>query len=500
MNVGKALRATAARLPEKKAIIYGDRSITFKELDQIADRIAVFLSRHGVKQGDRVGIILPNVPEFVLVYFGVVRLGAVAIPLDIRLKGSELTAILQDAEIKAVFITAAFLGEIGSGLAGLESLDCLVVAGKPSPEYKSLEAILEGKKPVAAIEPEIDEEEEAVYLYTSGTTGKPKGVVLTFRNLDCFPLAFKEILKTEEDDMVGFILPVSHISGPIYCNLLAFSGSTLCMFEHLRPDKILESIDRHRVNYFHAVPPIFQALLRVPHWNRYDLKSLSWVALMGTSVPIHLIQQFKEAAPWVKVIQGYGLTETSPLITLLPLEFADSKIGSIGIPVPGTEIKIADAAGSDVARGEIGEIVVKGPMVMKGYHKNPEATAAMIQNGWLYTGDLGSIDEDGFVYHLGRKDDLIITGGFNVFPAEVENVLLKHPDILEAGAVGVPDEDRGQLIKAAVVSRPGTIVSGSELKTFCRRHLADYKVPKLIEFREALPKTSTGKVSRRELV
>jgi long-chain acyl-CoA synthetase len=499
MNVGKTLRGTAARLPDKKAIIYGDRSITFKEVDQAADRIAGFLLQQGISKGDRVGIIFPNIPEFAFVYFGVARLGAVGVPLDIRLKGGELTAILQDAAIKAVFITETTLGEVGSDLEGVESLECVVIAGKESPGYHSLEAILRGEEPVKTIEPEIDEEEEAVYLYTSGTTGKPKGVVLTFRNLDCFPLAMKEILRAEEDDVVGFILPVSHISGPIFCNHLAFCGSTLCMFEHLRPDKILESIDRHGVNYFHAVPPIFQSLLRVPHRNRYKLKSLSWVALMGTSVPVHLIRQFKEATPWVKVIQGYGLTETSPLITLLPLEFADSKIGSIGVPVPEIRIKIADTDEKEVAQGEVGEIAVKGPVVMKGYHNNAEATEAMIREGWLYTGDLGSIDEEGFVYHLGRKDDLIITGGFNVFPAEVENVLLKHPDILEAGAVGVPDKDRGQIIKAAVVSRPGKALASRELKTFCREHLADYKVPKRIEFRDVLPKTSTGKVSRREL-
>jgi len=297
MNVGKTLRATTARLPDKKAVIYGDRSITFKELDRAADRIAGFLLKRGINKGDRVGIIFSNIPEFVFAYFGVARLGAVGVPLDTRLKGSELSSILRDAEIKAAFITEAGFGEVRADLEGVESLDCVVIAGKGSPGHYCLEAVLQGEEPVETIEPEIDEEEEAVYLYTSGTTGKPKGVVLTFRNLDCFPLTMNRMFEAGENDVIGFILPVSHISGPIFCNLIALCGSTLCIFEHLRPDKILESIDRHGVHYFHAVPPIFQSLLRVPHRNRYDIKRLIWVATMGTSAPVELIREFKEAFP-----------------------------------------------------------------------------------------------------------------------------------------------------------------------------------------------------------
>jgi long-chain acyl-CoA synthetase len=199
------------------------------------------------------------------------------------------------------------------------------------------------------------------------------------------------------------------------------------------------------------------------------------------------------------VIQGYGLTETSPYITLLPLEYADTKMGSIGLPVPEIALKLLDGNGKEVLQGEVGEIVVKGPMIMKGYHSNPEATHEMIQDGWLYTGDLGKLDQDGFVYHLGRKDDMIITGGLNVFPAEVENVLLKHPDVLEVGAVGITDEDRGQAIKAVVVLKPEKQLDKKTLIAFCREHLANFKVPKIVESRDSLPKTSTGKISRRDL-
>jgi len=500
MNVGKILRTTASRLPDKKAVIFGDRSITFKELNQAADRVANFLTNNGVEKGDRVGIILPNSPEFVITYFGTIRLGAVGVPLDIRLKRDELIPILKDAEVKAVFVPGDKFKEIRAGLGEIEYLNTVVASGGDFPETYDLQTILEGEVPLSPIDVEVDEEDEALYLYTSGTTGRPKGVVLTFRNLSCFPLTMERMIGAGENDVIGFILPVSHISGPIICNLMAFHGSTMVMFSHLRPDRVLKDIEKYRVKYFHAVPPIFQSLLRVPHKDRYNLKSLSYVAMMGTSVPVQLINEFKRAFPWLKVIQGYGLTETSPFISLLPLEYAETKIGSVGLPVPDIEIKIIDEKGKEVPSGEIGEIVVKGPMVMKEYHNNPEATKERIRNGWLYTGDLGRIDDEGFLYHLGRKDDMIIVGGLNVFPAEIENVLVKHPDILEAGVVGVPDEDRGQVVKAVVVLREGKELRKKDIISFCRQHLANYKIPKIVEFRDFLPKTSTRKISRKDLI
>jgi long-chain acyl-CoA synthetase len=500
MNVGQVLRDTARRLPEKKAVTYGSRSITFSELDRAAEQVARFLARRGLKKGERVGIVFPNIPEFVMVYLGIARLGAIGVPLDARLKADELGPILRDAEVRAVFVTESVFLEEGRECAEMKGLSTVVVAGGTHPGTFSLQAILDDETLPPLEEVRIAEEDEALYLYTSGTTGTPKAVVLTFRNLDFFPLTMNEMVHAGEEDVIGFILPVSHISGPVVTNEVVANGSTMAIFEHLRPDKILEEVDRQGVTYFFGVPPIFQALLRVPHRERYQLKSLVYVSMMGTNVPVQLLQEFCDAFPTVKVIQGYGLTETSPYITLLPLEHAQRKMGSIGLPVPGIEIKLVDGNAQGDAKPDVGEIAVKGPMVMKGYHNNPEATGERMQEGWLYTGDLGRVDEEGFFYHLGRKDDMIITGGLNVFPAEVENVLLRHPDILEAGAVGVPEPDRGQVIKAVVVARPGSTLERKDLFLFCREHLANYKVPKHIEFRESLPKTSSGKVARRELV
>jgi long-chain acyl-CoA synthetase len=500
VNVGETLRTTAARLPDKKAVILGSKSISFKQLDEGADRVAGFLFARGIRKGDRVGIVFPNIPEFVTVYFGIIRLGAIGVPLDSRLKGEELSSILRDAEAKAVFLTDTKAREVYADLGDGKNLVCVVVGGEESPGTCSLETILRKEESKRLNEAEIDENDEALHLYTSGTTGSSKGVVLTFRNLDYFPLTMNRVVKAGKDDVIGFILPLSHISGPIVSNLIALNGSTMVLFEHLRPDRILEEIDLKGVTYFLGVPPIFQSLLRVPRRDRYHLKSLRYVSMMGTNVPVQLMKEFRETFPTVKAIQGYGLTETSPYITLLPVEYADSKMGSIGLPVPDIQIKLIAVNGEEVAQGGVGEIAVKGPMVMKGYHNDPEATKEMIREGWLFTGDLGRLDDEGFVYHLGRRDDLIITGGLNVFPAEVENVLARHPDILEAGVVGVPDEDRGHLIKAAVVLRPDKTTDKKEIMAFCREHLAGFKVPKLIEFKDALPKTPTGKVSRRDLL
>ena len=494
------LRTTASRLPDKKAVIFGNKTFTFSELDRGADQIANFLSHRGIKKGDRVAIVFPNIPEFVIVYFGIIRLGAIGVPLDFRFKGDELSAVLIDADVKSLFTLKNKFVEIESDLGAARSrLHTIVLFEGDHPETFSLEALLNKAAPPRLDDTPIDETDEALYLYTSGTTGTPKGVVLTFRNLDYYPLTMNRMVGAGENDVIGFIIPLSHISGPVVSNMIALNGSTVLLFDNLRPDRILEEVDRFGVTYFFGVPPIFQSILRVPHRERYQLKNLVYVSMMGTNVPLLLMQEFRRAFPTVKVIQGYGLTEASPSITLMPLEYADIKMGSIGLPVPEITLKLLDGNGKEVSSGDVGEIVVKGPMVMKGYHNNPEATQEMIKDGWLHTGDLGKMDQEGFVYHLGRKDDMIITGGLNVFPAEVENVLLKHPGIIEAGAVGIPDEDRGQAIKAVVVLKPEKTLDKKALLTFCREHLANFKVPKIIESRDALPKTSTGKVSRQDL-
>ena len=499
MHVGKVLSETAKRIPQKTAVIFKDEEITFSQLELMATRLANKLRSCKVGSGDHVAIILPNSSQWVVSYFAVMKLGAVAVPLDFRLKGEEIVPILTDASIKGV-IASDLYPEV-TVFSQVESISSVIITGeKGTGSFSRYEDVVGDEALSSAVEVEITDEEEALYLYTSGTTGKPKGVVLTFSNLDLFPEGMHEVLGTREEDILGCLLPMSHISGPIMCNEFVLRGSTLFIFDQLRPDKILSAVEKHQVTYFHSVPPIFEAILHVPNKERFDVGSLKYVAMMGTSVPIDLLNVFKKSFPTVTVIQGYGLTETSPFITLLPLEYAETKIGSMGRAVPRAEVKLVNDKGEEVPGSEIGELIVRGPMLMKCYHNNPEATRERIKNGWLYTGDLCKKDEDGFFYHVGRKDDMIIVGGLNVYPAEVEQVLRSHPLVREVGVVGVPDKDRGEIIKAAVVVTPGAQVTRKEIMSYCKERLANFKIPKVLEFRDELPRSSTGKIARRLLI
>jgi long-chain acyl-CoA synthetase len=499
VDVGKVLSETAERIPHKTAVIFKDAEITFAQLDLMATRLANKLKTFNMGRGDPVAIVLPNSSHWVVSYFAVMRLGAIAVPLDFRFKGEELISILSDASVRVV-ITSDLYPD-GAVFSKVDSISKVIFTGeKGTDSFTRYEDVVKDESLSSEVSVDIREEQEALYLYTSGTTGKPKGVVLTFSNLDLFPEGMNEVLGTREEDILGCLLPMSHISGPIICNEFVIRGSSLFIFDQLRPDKILSAVEKHKVTYFHSVPPIFEAILHVPHKERFDVGSLRFVAMMGTSVPIDLLNAFKRSFPSITVIQGYGLTETSPFITLLPLEYAESKIGSIGRAVPRAEVKLVNDTGEEVPASDIGELIVRGPMLMKCYHNNPEATRERIKEGWLYTGDLCRKDDDGFFYHVGRKDDMIIVGGLNVYPAEIEQVLRSHPLVHEVGVVGIPDKDRGEIIKAAVVVSPGEQVTKKEILTYCKERLANFKIPKILEFRDELPRSSTGKIARRLLV
>jgi len=499
MNVGRILGETARRLPDKTAVIFRDEKVSFSRLELMATRLANKLQSFNVKKGDRIAIILPNSSSCAVAYFAVMKIGAVAVPLDFRFKGEELFPILTDSQVKAVLTSALYTSyDVFSKVQSIEAI--ILSGGKGQGEVTQYEEVIEDESLSTEVVADIKEEADALYLYTSGTTGKPKGVVLSFSNLDLFPEVLTKFCNTSESDVLGCPLPMSHISGPIVCNETAVRGSTLCIFDQLRPDKIMAAMQKHRVTYFFGVPPIYEALLHVPHRERFDVSSLRFVSMMGTSIPIDLLKTFKKTFPSVAVIQGYGLTETSPQITLIPLEYEQKKMGSIGTAAPHAEIKLVDEKEEEIPEGGVGELIVKGPMVMQRYHNNPEETREKVKDGWFYTGDLCRKDEDGFYYHLGRKDDMIIVGGLNVYPTEVEQVLCEHPLIKEVGVVGVPDKDRGESIKAAVVVKSGSQLTKKEITSFCKDKLASFKIPKLVEFWYKLPKSTTGKIVRKRLI
>jgi long-chain acyl-CoA synthetase len=488
----EVLEETAQRQPQKTAIIAKEEELTFATLNQRVNALAAHLQQEGLRPGDRIGALLPNSTAIPLSYYATQKIGAVTVVLDARLKGKELEGVLKDADLKLLIVHSQLFPEVEEVFKMITPISVWIVGrdGEVSFEKRYSTA------GTSVMLPRLNPDDDALILYTSGTTGEPKGVVLTYRNLAQYPKVMREMGITDSSTIRGCILPMSHIVGPIVCNELAERGYTLVIFDQINPITLLEGIQKYRVNVFESVPIVFQLLLGVKNLASYDTHSVKIAAMMGASIPLPLLRAFQVAQPHINVIQGYGLTETSPMITLVEPAQAEAKMGSIGRAVPGVEIKIVDENGKDLAVGEAGEIITRGPHVMKGYFRRPDATAQRIRDGWLYTGDVGKLDADGYYYHLGRRDDMIITGGLNVYPAEVENLIYTYPAVQETIVFGIPDQKRGQVIGAAVVPRPGATIIEKELLAFLRANLANFKVPDRIVIRESLPRTSSGKTIR----
>jgi long-chain acyl-CoA synthetase len=488
----EVLAKTAALQPHKTAIIAKEEEITFGTLNQRVQALADHLQQEGIRQGDRVGLLLPNSTAIPLSYFATQKIGAVTVILDARLKGKELEGVLKDADLKLLIVHQQLYAEVAEVFKTLAPIPLWIASGAGERSFERRFAA-----PACAImPPKLNADDDALILYTSGTTGEPKGVVLSYRNLAQYPMLMGAMKITDSSTIRGCILPMSHIVGPVVCNELAEKGYTLVIFDQINPVTLLEGIQKYRVNVFESVPIVFQLLLGVKNLPSYDTSSVKIAAMMGTSIPMPLLRAFQAVQPHIKVIQGYGLTETSPMITLVEPEKAEAKIGSIGRAVPGVEVKIVDENDKEVPVGEAGEIITRGPHVMKGYFRRPDATAQRIRNGWLYTGDVGKLEADGYYYHLGRRDDMIITGGLNVYPAEVENLIYTYPGVQENIVFAIPDGKRGQVIGAAVVARPGNTIIEKKLLAFLRANLANFKVPDKIVIRESLPRTSSGKTLR----
>jgi long-chain acyl-CoA synthetase len=501
MIVRDHLEKQAIERPNKVAILFKDEKITFSNLNTQSNQLANRLLNAGVKKGDRVVLLFQNCPEFCVAYFAILKIGAIAVILDFRLSPAEMEPIFQEAEVSAIVTSVrqkVFIDRVRKIVPTLQHIVVTGSEGEDIRDWHPYEAIIE-KESSERISIPLGEEDESLYLYTSGTTGRSKGVVLTNDHLSYFPESMHHALPMSEQDTFGLVLPISHISGPIVMNLMVESGMTVSVIDEMKPKKILDAIQNHRVTVFHAVPPIFQLILNVPHWERYDCSSLRIIAMMGTVVPEQLMREFSERYPHLSALQGYGATETSPLLTLTHLKDAPRKMASAGKAVPRAELKIIDQEGKEVEVGQMGEIIARGPQIMKGYFKDPKTTARKIKDGWYHSGDLGRLDEDGYLYVLGRVDEMVISGGLNVYPSEVETVLLNHPKVQEAAVVGVPDARRGQVMRAIVVLKHGETATHREILSFCKERLANFKMPRQLEFKDFLPKSRTGKIAKRQL-
>lgn len=489
MLLGQILQKSAEQYPDKTALIFQGSCLSYREVDAQVNKLASGLKRLGIKKGDKVGILMTNSTEFVLSYYAIARLGGIIVPLNIMLKGEELKYILDDAEAKILLTMDSYLKVVEGIRADLPKL------GNVIGDLQQLIA----EETADKIEVDIDPHDIVVYLYTSGTTGHPKGAMLTHYNLVTNCEATQEHLKLNKQDCFMCVLPMFHTFAATVCmNTPIYLGATISIIETFIPANVLRSLAEDRVTVFAGVPSMYTVLVNmdIPE-GKYDLSHLRLCISGGSSMPVEILNRVENKFK-VRITEGYGLSETSPVVTMNPPTEA-RKPGSIGIAIPGVEVKIFDDQNRELGVDQVGEIVIQGPNVMKGYYNLPEATEQAFRSGWFHSGDVGKIDQDGFVYIVDRKKDLVIVGGLNVYPREVEEVLYTHPAVAEAAVIGVPDELRGEAVKAVVALKQGQEATEKELIKYCRDRLATYKVPRYLEFRDALPKTGTGKILKRAL-
>ncbi len=520
------LKQTAARQPEHTALSFMGNQISFRELETLANRFSGALAGLGLPLGTRIALHLPNCPQFVIAYCGTLQAGFTVVPCNPLYVEREMEYQLNNAGAEAIVTLSRFYPLVKKleQKTGLKKIIVANIKDYFPPFLRFLYTLAREKKEGDRIaleagdtwfeeflseqqdrfqEVKSDLDAPACLLYTGGTTGVSKGAVLTHRNLATNVLQTVSFLPDfQEGEEKGIaVLPFFHSYGLTTClNMLLIKGGTLVLVPRFDLKMILKLIDREKPTLFPGVPTLYVALINTPDLKKYDLSSIRVCNSGAAPLPVEVQARF-EAITGGRLIEGYGLTEASPVTHSNPV-YGTRKAGSIGLPLPATEARIVDLddPGREMPVGERGELVVKGPQVMKGYYNQPEETREVLREGWLHTGDVAVMDEDGFFFVVDRVKDMVISGGYNIVPREIEEVLYGHAKIQEAAVAGIPDPYRGEIIKAYVVPREGEKISEQELIGYCKEHLAAYKVPKQIEFREELPKSMVGKILRRALV
>jgi len=495
--------------PRAAAVVLKKQTLTFQQLQEHIERWASVLHGRGVRAGDTFGIVMRNCPEFVITFFALVRLGARAVPVNFLLKADEIAYIFEDAGVIGVITQPPFLGNLLEARKKLPKLRDVVVAGQATGDSKQGTVQFFNSLMAAAVPgspspvPSTDPEEVAMIIYTSGTTGKPKGALLTHRNFISNAEQCLAMVPTlSRKDVFLCLLPMFHSFAWTVCVLLpVYLGCKIVIIESIQPfNEVIKQIFRQRASIFVAVPPIYAALLRVPFWWPMRFINPLRICISGAAaLPVSVHQKFEKKFG-IPLMEGYGLTEASPVVTLNPEK--KRLPGSIGKALPGVELRFVGESGETVPVGEVGEICIRGGNVMKGYYHQDEATQqAFLDNErqWLRSGDLGYIDPEGYVHISDRKKDLIIVKGLNVYPKEVEDVLMSHPAVQEAAVIGIQDETGDELIRAFVILKEGAQVDKLELMKLCRGQLAPYKCPRDLEIRKELPKNAIGKILKRTL-
>lgn len=524
--IDEMLRSTSHNYPKNPSLIFGGNKITYQELDRLVDRFASALFKLGVRKGDRIALLLPNCPQIVIAFYSIFRLGAIAVPTNPVYQEREIAYQIENAGAETL-ITLDLLYPRVSSISNQTSLKNIIITSIKEylPSFKKmlypLFQMKEGQKvrigkgtgmfnfkdliagsssnpPSVAISPE----DIAILQYSGGTTGISKGAALTHSNIISNTVqicGWYYIIKKGEEIILS-ILPLFHTYGIAVCmNLSIATGNCMVLIPRFVPKDILKAIQDYQVTFFPGIPGIYAALNDYRDIRKWDISSVNYCVSGSAPLPITVMEKFEKLTGGI-ILEGYGLTEASPVTHSNPVH-RERKAGSIGLPLADTDCKIVDIEDGEreVALGETGELCIKGPQVMKGYWNMPSETDFTLRDGWLYTGDIARIDEDGYFYIIDRKKDMIISEGFNIYPNEIDEVVLTHPKVLDAAAVGVPDRLRGEKVVLYVVLKEGEVARQDEIVGFCKEHLAKYKVPKRVEFKKELPKTPVGKVLRRVL-
>jgi long-chain acyl-CoA synthetase len=499
MNVAVLGERNIERYGEYESLIFEDQRFTNVELFGKAQRFATALKELGVKPGDRVGVMLPNMPEVGMCYGAISRIGAVTVPMIFLLAIPEIVHILADSEAKVIVTSPEFHPNVAQACEQLEYPPKVVVVTQDAAPDQALsfhDLLREATDPHPIVDRGPDD--IAVISYTSGTTGRPKGVMLSHANLLFNSENTGALFDIQPGERSIGCLPLAHLFGFGTALTIQLFKITAILLRWFTAEAFFEAVNTHKGNSTAVVPTMLTYMLSHPQFDDVDWSSLNWVIAAAAPVPVDLANEF-EKRTGARVLEGYGLTETSPTLTIMR-RTDPPRPGSCGRPVPNVEVKIVDDDGNEMPAGEPGEVVARGPNVMKGYYRMPEETAKVItSDGWFRTGDVGHLDEDGYLYITERKKDLIIRGGFNIFPRDVEEVLYGHPAVQEAAVVGVPDPKMGEEVVAFVTPRPGVDVTEDDLLAHCRERLAKYKTPKEVRFIAALPKNPVGKILKKDL-
>jgi len=497
-NLASLLQECVISNPDKVLYISGDEEIITRDIWDSACRLSAALRALGIQRGSRVLLMLPNIPEYVVAYFAILHAGAVVVPVNVMLREREIHFLMEDCEARAIITGQDTVHDVLAATKHLATLRHIIVQGDDiSADTLGFAELIEQHEPDESLT-DVSPEDTAVIFYTAGITGSPKGAELTHRSLLGNARAGVQLLQVRSKDRILGVLPFFHAFGKTaVLNTPLAAGASVILMTEFNPAAILKAVQDHRITIFPATPYIYRKLLSCPDRTEYDFSSVRYCISGASALKPDLLEKFEKEFS-TTIVEGYGLCETTALATLNQLH-RDRRPGSIGTPIEGVDIKLIDNDGEEAPPGEVGEIIIRSDYIMKGYLNRPEATKEVLRDGWFYTGDLARADEDGYLYIIDRKKDMIVKAGFSIYPVEIERLLLSHPSIAEVAVIGVPDQVHGEEIKACIVLREGAELTLAELADYCRERMARYKCPRYVQFYKQLPKNPSGRILKKKL-